>query len=54
MKCFPLWLALVLSSATAFAESPESFDWPQWQGPGRDAVSKERGLFKEWTKDGPR
>src|SRR5512137_2396767 len=28
-------------------------DWPQWQGPDRNAVSKERGLLKEWTKDGP-
>ena len=28
-------------------------DWPQWQGPGRDAVSKERGLLKEWPKAGP-
>jgi outer membrane protein assembly factor BamB len=28
-------------------------DWPQWQGPGRDAVSKERGLLKEWPKEGP-
>ena len=37
----------------SFAGSPESFDWPQWQGPDRNAVSKERGLLKEWTKDGP-
>ena len=28
-------------------------DWPQWQGPGRNAVSKETGLLKEWPKDGP-
>src|SRR5437764_13613731 len=46
-------LAWVLTSATAFAGSPESFDWPQWQGPDRNAVSRERGLLKEWTKDGP-
>ena len=53
MKRYAWCLALVLSSATAFAGSPESFDWPQWQGPDRNAVSKERGLLKEWTKDGP-
>ena len=53
MKCYAWCLALVLPSATAFAGSPESFDWPQWQGPDRNAVSKERGLLKEWTKDGP-
>ena len=46
-------LALSLFSATTFAASPESFDWPQWQGPDRNAISHERGLLKEWTKDGP-
>lgn len=39
------------------AEKPDpeakSFDWPQWQGPDRNAVSKETGLLKEWPKDGP-
>jgi outer membrane protein assembly factor BamB len=28
-------------------------DWPQWQGPNRDAVSAETGLLKAWPKDGP-
>jgi outer membrane protein assembly factor BamB len=28
-------------------------DWPQWQGPDRNSISKERGLLKEWPKDGP-
>lgn len=37
---------LLLSSALAN-------DWPQWQGPDRNAVSQERGLLKEWPKDGP-
>src|SRR5690242_16383164 len=29
------------------------FDWPQWQGPDRNAHSKETGLLKEWPKEGP-
>lgn len=29
-------------------------DWPQWQGPERNNVSKETGLMKSWTKDGPK
>ena len=29
------------------------FDWPQWQGPNRDARSKETGLLAEWPKEGP-
>src|SRR6187549_2161466 len=28
-------------------------DWPQWQGPDRNSVSKETGLLQEWPKDGP-
>ncbi len=53
VKLHVLSLALVLPSATAFAASPESFDWPQWRGPDRNAVSKERGLLREWPKEGP-
>src|SRR5947207_4506125 len=43
-----LFLVLVLSGATAFAD-----DWPQWQGPDRNAISKETGLLKEWSAGGP-
>ncbi len=28
-------------------------DWPQWQGPDRNSMSRERGLLQEWTPDGP-
>jgi outer membrane protein assembly factor BamB len=38
--------AIIMSSASAG-------DWPQWQGPDRNAVSRERGLLPEWPKDGP-
>src|SRR5271165_6832072 len=53
MKRYACYLTLVLATATAFAGATESFDWPQWQGPDRNAISKEPGLLKEWTKDGP-
>jgi len=53
MKPYAWCLGLVLAGATAFAASSKSFDWPQWQGPDRNAVSRERGLLKEWPKDGP-
>jgi outer membrane protein assembly factor BamB len=42
---------LTISAQHAFCAG--SFDWPQWQGPERNAVSKERGLLLEWPKDGP-
>ena len=46
-------LALALTGATALAGSARPFDWPQWQGPDRNAVSKERGLLQEWPNGGP-
>ncbi len=53
MKRYVTCLALILSSAMVFAARAESFDWPQWQGPDRTGVSKERGLLQEWPKEGP-
>lgn len=29
-------------------------DWPQWRGPERNGISKERGLLKQWPAGGPR
>src|SRR4051812_9649009 len=47
-------LALAVSVLSTFAaRSARATDWPQWQGPDRNAVSKETGLLKEWPKDGP-
>ena len=35
------------------AGSAIALDWPQWQGPDRNALSKETGLLQEWPKGGP-
>jgi outer membrane protein assembly factor BamB len=32
----------------------KQFDWPQWQGPDRNAISRETGLLKKWPKEGPK
>ena len=32
---------------------PRPFDWPQWQGPERNGISKEKGLLQAWPKGGP-
>ncbi len=53
MKRYALFLAMLLPAAIALAASPEPFDWPQWQGPDRTAISKETGLLKEWPNGGP-
>ncbi len=42
-----------LPAAEVADDKPKPFDWPQWQGPERTAVSKETGLLKEWPKSGP-
>ncbi len=48
MRQFVSFLVLVISSPFALAD-----DWPQWQGPNRNAVSDESGLLQEWPEDGP-
>lgn len=44
---------LALTSYLSFSSAARADDWPQWQGPDRNAVSKETGLLKEWPKEGP-
>ena len=36
------------------AESVSADDWPQWQGPNRNAVSAEKGLLQQWPEGGPK
>jgi len=48
--------ALVIGAASAawcWTTTAWSADSPQWQGPDRNAISKETGLLKEWPKEGP-
>ncbi len=51
MKHFAFFLILALLRTSAVAQA--SFDWPQWQGPDRNAISKERGLLQIWPENGP-
>ncbi|HLH52842.1 MAG TPA: PQQ-binding-like beta-propeller repeat protein [Verrucomicrobiae bacterium] len=44
-------LGIVIGSITAVSALGD--DWPQWQGPDRNSISKEHGLLKEWPKEGP-
>lgn len=53
MKRYAFFCTLLLLSALAFSAWAQSFDWPQWQGPDRNAISKESGLLKEWPQAGP-
>ena len=51
-RATPVFAAAALISILA-AFPARADDWPQWQGPDRNAVSKETGLLKQWPKDGP-
>jgi outer membrane protein assembly factor BamB len=49
------WL-VALSTLTLYvslAPAARADDWPRWQGPDRNATSRETGLLKEWPKEGP-
>ena len=48
----PKTLIIGLAAATLLS-SASADDWPQWQGPDRNAMSKEHGLLQAWPKDGP-
>jgi len=47
----PLTLSTLIASTPA--QEPDRFDWPQWRGPRRDAISRETGLLGQWPEDGP-
>jgi len=54
VHCRGLLTSLVaVALLMSFASATRAADWPRWQGPERDAVSKETGLLKEWPKEGP-
>jgi outer membrane protein assembly factor BamB len=46
-------LILLVSAFAADNFQPQKFDWPQWQGQDRTAVSRETGLLQDWPKGGP-
>lgn len=48
---FRSWAYVVVFACGAI--STASADWPQWQGPDRNAISPEQGLLQEWPEGGP-
>src|SRR2546427_6413725 len=46
-------ILVIILSWRILVPSTSAGDWPQWQGPDRNAISKEIGLLKEWPKEGP-
>ena len=48
----PAILLLTLSSLTLAQQIGSVGDWPDWRGPDRDGVSKEKGLPEKWSLKG--
>ena len=47
-------LAIVVgTTVVAGGQQAPAGDWPQWQGPDRNGVSKESGLLSQWPATGP-
>jgi hypothetical protein len=50
-----LYLCFSAMSVTRPANMAASTsDWPQWRGPERNGISPEKGLLKQWPKEGPK
>jgi len=43
----------VFLCSISLAQILQARDWPQWRGPGRNGISAETGLLKEWPSAGP-
>ena len=50
-----LWCVLSRGDSPAVGRGPvRADDWPAWRGPNRDGICQEKGLLKEWPKEGPK
>jgi outer membrane protein assembly factor BamB len=51
----PTRQSLILSALTMTLAwtTAASADWPQWQGPDRNAISSAKGLLQQWPEGGP-
>jgi outer membrane protein assembly factor BamB len=47
-------LLVCLLTLPVAAQKRDASDWPQWRGPSRAGTSAERGLLREWPKEGPK
>jgi outer membrane protein assembly factor BamB len=50
---FGIFLAAAPARAEPAGVQLSPFDWPQWRGLDRTAVSRETGLLKAWPPEGP-
>ena len=48
-----LLAAVTLVATGVWGTVAAAADWPQWQGPDRNAISQETGFLQAWTPEGP-
>src|SRR5205085_10597288 len=58
IRCAWCWLPFLVAALACAAPStndflPKRYDWPQWQGPERTAISQETELLPSWPAQGP-
>lgn len=57
MRLQTILIACLVSASVASAQdkapAPKFADWPHWAGPNSDCTSNEKGLLKQWPKEGP-
>ena len=46
-------MVAAMSATCDWVSTSRAADWPQWQGPNRNAMSNEQGLLQEWPAGGP-
>jgi outer membrane protein assembly factor BamB len=55
IRTIPLLVIVLAASAPALVSlKAADGDWPAWMGADRTGVSGEKGLLKQWPKDGPK
>jgi len=45
---------MLIAAILMMANCSSLADWPQYLGPGRNAISPEKGLLRSWPKEGPK
>ena len=59
LRSAALLILTALASSAALSsqgsvQTRQTFDWPQWGGPGRDFIARASGLAAAWPAQGPR
>lgn len=54
LPCRQLAIALMIAVSASLTATLHADDWPQWMGPLRDGVWREKGIIKAFPAEGPK